>query len=79
MHRLDVGDFGRTDDCGDIQIALRQLRRPNADRLIGKADVQRIAVGLAVDRNRADAQLLARTDHAQCNFSAIGNQYLFEH
>ncbi len=79
MHRLDIGDLRRADDRRNIQIAQRQLRRPNADGLIGKAHVQRVAVRLAVNGDRADAQLLARANHAQCNLSAIGNQDFLEH
>jgi len=56
-----------------------ELRRADADGFIGETHGQRVAVGLAVDGNRADAQFLARTDHAQGNFSAIGDQNLLEH
>ena len=79
MHRVDVGDLRRADDRGNIQITQRELRRPDADGLVGKAHGQRVAVGLAVNRNGADAQLLARANHAQGNLSAIGNQNLLEH
>ena len=64
---------------GNIEIALRQLRRPDADGFVGKAHVQRVAVGFAVNGHGADAQLFAGADHPQGNFSAIGNQDLLEH
>src|SRR6202044_1180977 len=41
--------------------------------------MQRVLVRLAVHRNRADAQLLARADHAQRNLTPICNQYLTKH
>ena len=79
MDRIHVGDLRRADDRRNVQIAQRQLRRPDADGLVGKAHGQRIAVGLAVNGDRADAQFLARANDAQCNLSAIRNQDLLKH
>ncbi len=73
MNGVDVGDFGGADHGGDIEITLRELRRADADRFVGKAHVQRIPIGFAVDRDRADAEFLARADDAQRDFSAIRN------
>ena len=61
------------------QIALRQLWRPNANRLIGKAHGQGIPVRLAVDCDRADPELLARANDAQGDLSAISHQNLLKH
>src|SRR5258706_16063425 len=79
MDRLNVRDLRRADDRRNVQIAERQLRGPDADSLIRKTYRQGIAVRLAVNSDRADAQFLARANHAQCNLPAIGNQNLFEH
>ena len=79
MDRIHVGDFRRADHGGNVQIALRQLRRADADGLVGKAHVQGVAVGLAVDRDRADAQFLAGADDPQRNLTAIGDQDFLEH
>ena len=79
MDGVHVGDFGRADHRRNIEIALRQLRRADADGFIGKTHVQRVAVGFAVDGDRADAQFFAGTDHPQGNFSAIGDQDFLEH
>ena len=79
MDGVHVGDFRRADHRRDIEITLRQLRRADANGFVGEADVQRIAVGLAVNRDRADAQLLAGADHPQGNLSAIGDQDFLEH
>ena len=72
MNGIDIGNFGGADNGGNIQVAVRQLRRADADRLIGKAHVQRVPVGIAVDRHRADAQLLAGANDAQRDLAAIG-------
>ena len=73
MDRVDVGDFGGADHRGNVEVAFVQARRADADGLIGKADVQRVAIGLAVDGDGLDAELLAGADDAQGNFPAIRN------
>ena len=73
MNGVHVGYLRRADHRRDIEIALRQLRRANADGFIGKTDMQRVAVSFAVNGHGADAQLFAGTDHPQGNFSAIGD------
>ncbi len=73
MDGVHIRDFGGADDGRNIEITQRQLRRSNANRLVGETHVQRIAVGLAVDGDRADAEFLARANDAQSDLSAIGN------
>src|SRR5450432_2810275 len=79
MDGVHVGDFGGADHGRNIQITLRQRRRADADSFVGKADVERVAVGFAVNRHRADAQLFAGADHPQSNFAAVRNEYFLEH
>ena len=79
MNRVHVGDLGGGDDRRHIQIAVCRPRRADADGLIGKADMQRVAVGLAVDGDRANAEFPAGVHNAQRDFTAIGNQYLTKH
>ncbi len=79
MNGVDIGDFRRGDDGGHIQIAFRRSRRPNADRFIGKTDMERVAVRLAVDRNRTDPQFFAGADHAKCDFAPVGDKQFSKH
>src|SRR6266481_3321924 len=79
MDGVDVRDFGRADYSRDVEITQRQLRRSDANRLIGKTHVERIPVCLAVDRDRADAEFLACANDAQCNLAAIRYQNFLEH
>jgi hypothetical protein len=51
----------------------------NANGFIGEADVQRIAVGFAVDGDRLDAELFAGADHPEGDFTAIGYQNFLKH
>ena len=79
MDGVDVGNLGGADDHGNVEITLRQLRRANANGLVGKAHVERIAVGLAVDGHRADTEFAACANDAQRDLTAIRNQNLLEH
>src|SRR6266700_5320605 len=79
MNGLGVGDLSGGDDAGHIHVAVCAAWGADAHRLVGKTDVERIAVGLRVNRHRTDAQFLAGADNADSNFPAIGNQDLLKH
>ena len=79
MDRVDVGDFGGADHLRDVQVAFARAGRPDAHGFVGKAHVQRIAVRLGIDRDRGDAQFLARIDHAQGDLTAIGYKDFSKH
>src|SRR5581483_8271837 len=74
MNRIDVENFRRADDGRNVQVALRRRRRANAGRLIGKPDMKRIAIDIAVHGDRANAHLFASPDDPAGNFSAISDQ-----
>src|SRR5579872_6317231 len=79
MNGIGVGDFGRADNCWNIQITQRQLWRPDADGLVGEAHWQRVAVGFAVDGDGFDSQLFAGADYPEGNFTAVGYEDFLEH
>ena len=79
MDRVGVGDLGRGDDRGDVEVALRALRRPDADRLVGLPQVDRIGVGRRVHGHGLDAELPAGADHALRDLAAVGDQDAAEH
>ena len=62
-----------------LQITFRARRRADADRFVGQLHVERIDVGLGIDRERANPEFLAGADDAQRDFAAIGDQDFFEH
>jgi hypothetical protein len=76
MDGVDVGDFGGGDDGGHVQIAVGGARRADADGLVGKAHMERVAIGFAVDGDGANAEFAAGVENAQSNLTAIGNQNL---
>src|SRR5579863_9913607 len=79
MDGVHVSYLSCADYRGNIEVALRQLRRANADGFVGKLDVQRVAVGLTVDRHGANPQFFAGTNYAQSNLAAVRYQNFIEH
>ena len=78
MDRVGVGDLGRRDDVGDVEIAVLGRRRADADRFVGQPDVHRIGVGGRMDRDRLDAHLMAGAMDAQRNLAAVGDQQFLD-
>src|SRR5262245_66146677 len=74
MDRVDVEDFCGADNGGNIEITLRGRRGTDANGFVCKPDVQRIAIDIAVHRDRADAHLFTRPDDATGNLAAVGDE-----
>ena len=55
------------------------LRRPDQDRLIRHLDMERVAVGLGIDRDRCNPHAPGGLDDAAGDLAAIGNQDSLEH
>ena len=63
---------------GMLEVGLAAGRRADADVVVGEADVERLAVGLAVDGHRLDPQLPAGPDDPQGDLPAVGDQDFLE-
>ena len=63
VNRLHVGNLGGGDQPGDVQVAVDAGCLANADCPIGQFQVGRTAIGLRIDRNHLDPQLLAGPNH----------------
>jgi hypothetical protein len=74
MDCIGLGDLGRRDDRGDVEIAVLGRGRPDADRMVGQADMHGISVGGGMDRHRLDAHFLGCAMDAQRDFAAVGDQ-----
>jgi hypothetical protein len=74
MDRIASRSFGDLDDPRGVEVALAGRR--GADRIgrVGGADVQRVAVDIAVDRGRADAEVVAGANDAERDLAAIGDE-----
>ena len=62
------------DELADREIALARRRRPDRIRLIGETHVQRTAIDVAVHRDGADPELVARPDHAHGDLAAVRDE-----
>ena len=79
MHGLGAGLAAGLDDLLDHQIAFGGGRRPDQDGLVGHFDMQRVAVGLGIDRDRLDPHAAGGLDDPAGDLAAIGDQNSFEH
>ena len=79
MHRLGAGLPAGGDDLVDQQIALRRGRRADMHGLVRHLDVQRVAVGVGIDRDRLDPHPAGGLDDAAGDLAAIGDQDVLEH
>ena len=79
MHGLGAGLAAGLDDLLDHQIAFGRRRRPDQNGLIGHFDVQRVAVGLGIDRDRLYPHPAGSLDDPAGDLAAIGDQNSFEH
>src|SRR5439155_10165884 len=67
------------DDAGGVEVALGRGGGGDADGVVGEVEVGGVAVGLAVDGDDLDAQLLAGPDDPQGDLAAVGDQDALEH
>ncbi len=79
MHRLGAGLAAGLDDLVDQQIALGRGRRANQDCMIGHFDMERVAVGFGIDRDRLDPHAAGSLDDPAGYLAAICDQNSFEH
>ena len=61
----------KVDDGGNVEITLRGRRWSNARGFVGEANVQRIAIDVAVNGDRLDAHLLAGPDYPAGDLAAV--------
>ena len=79
VDRVDVRDLGGRDDPRDVEVGLEARARPDADRLVGVAEVQRVLVDLGVDGDGLDPELLAGPDDAQGDLAPVRDEDALEH
>jgi hypothetical protein len=74
MDRVASGAFRDRDDPRGVEVALAGRRGADRIRRVGGADVQRVAVDIAIDGGRADAEVVARADDAERDLATIGDE-----
>ena len=79
MDRVHVGDLGRGDDRGHVEIAVRQ-RAAGRCRWPRRQSARAASCGRPRCRRRpCECRVPGRRSYAQRDFAAIGNQYLTKH
>jgi hypothetical protein len=79
MHGFRAGLAAGLDDLVHDEIALGGGRRPDQDGLVGHFDMQRVAVGLGINRDRLYPHAAGGLDDPAGDLAAIGDQNSFEH
>src|SRR4051812_49418104 len=69
----------RRDDRVTAQVRFSRRAGPDMYRLVGHAHVQRLGIGIRVDRDRADSHPPRSPDHPARNLAAIGNEERSDH
>ena len=63
----------------DHQVALRGGWRSDGDSIVGHLDMERVAIGLGIDRDRRYSHPARGLDDPAGDLAAIGNQDSLEH
>ena len=79
MQRVAAGAARDVHHLVDAEIALARGRGADRVRFVGQADVQRGAVGVAIDGDGNNAHLAAGSRDPDGDFAAIGDEDLLEH
>ena len=79
MHGFGARLLAGVDDLLDHEIGFGGGRRADMHGLVGHFDVQRVLVGVGIDRDGLDAHLAGRLDDAAGDFAAVRDQDLLEH
>src|SRR5512136_3012573 len=79
MDRVHVGDFRSADNLRNVEITFAASRGSDTNSFVGKANMERIAVGFRINGNRGDAQFFAGANDPQGDLPAIGYKDFLEH
>lgn len=74
MNGLGAGLSRRLDHALDAEIAVARPRRPEQYGFIGHRDMHGVAVGLGIDRDRAQPHGAGGADHAAGDLAPVGDQ-----
>ncbi len=78
MQGITAGFYRQVDQLARVQIT-RQRVAADVVGFVRTLDVQGIAVGIGIDRNRGNAHLRASADDANGNLAPVGNQNFLDH
>ena len=79
MDCLCASRLGSGDDLLAHQIAFPRRRRPDMHRRIGFLHMQRLRIGIRIDRYCADSHFSRRADNPESNLAPIGDEERLDH
>jgi hypothetical protein len=79
MHGFGAGLLAGRDDPLAEQVRLPARRRADQHRLVGKLDMERVAIGFREHGDGGDAHAACRLDHAAGDLAAVGDEDLLKH
>ena len=79
MDRVRSAGLCGGDNLLTHQIALTRRRRPNMHRLVGFPHMQRLGIGIRIDRNGANAHRAGSTDDPAGDFATVGDEEGLDH
>ena len=79
MNGLGPGLLTGGHDPIDDEIRFRGRRRADVDGLVGHRHMERVAIGVRIDRHRGNSHTAGGFDDTAGNLAPIGDEDLFEH
>ena len=79
MNCISLGLFSSCQQGVFVQIAFQSISRAYADSLVSQLDMQSIGIGLGVDSDGFNVELLAGTNNTNGDFAAVSNKNAFKH
>ena len=79
VHAVGAAAADGVEDRLGVEVALGRRLPAERVRLVGEADVERVAIELGVDRDGRDAELAGGPDDADGDLAAVGDQDLLQH
>ena len=78
VHGVGAGLVGDVEDLVDVEVGVGRGRAAQRVGLVGEPDEERVAVGVGVHRDAADAGVLAGPDHPDRDLAAVGDEDLLQ-
>ena len=79
VDRLGASLLRSFDDLLADEVALTRRARPDVHRLVRHAHVQRLRIGVRIDRDGADPEPLRGADHAARNLATVCDEEGLKH
>jgi hypothetical protein len=73
VNRVHIRDLSRADDSISPQVAVGAFRTTDTDSLVRQLHVQRLHVGLRINREGLYPQLSASPNNAKGNLASVGD------